>query len=690
MLITAVMSSAAYIYSCGNAGTIALYTLFTAAYTFALFALFELLRKKNKTLLTVGAVTGLFLLVFAVAPVLIGRGAGEFMQWFMEPSRFNRVFGERITALILMLGSVLVSAFYYFTKIQYRGFFLFLICMCPFCLFAKTFTDIPVIYPIVITTLFFVIMIENAGGKHPERDKGYYSAAFAFMTVITVVAAFFPKAEYAPYREEFDEFITGVNIGAAGRADFSDFSDTSSGAVSNDDSPVFEIYGDNPVLIKRQCFNMYDGRDNIWTYYGDSNNGNSDWQEYVVFEDPEPLYELTGFNGEKTEEKKCTVRSADNRIRAIYTCQNMKNIEMGSYDGKIYRTELDEYFLSYDSPYLPSSYYMSWTELEPDPAFSESFTDERAAALAESSRYEEAVYSYIRAKAQAVKYNTHLLSDSVRRSCYSSKNAWEKVAELTARITEGCESDYDKALAIESYLKDTDYIYDKDFTAADASPDYFIFTSKRGTCTIYATAMTLMCREAGLTARYVEGFWAQTYDSDKQCWTIAANDSHAFVQVWLNGYGWTDFNPVSGKTDGGFFDATFIYVGSLALIAAAAGLAAIVLRPLIRERIFTRRLRKARGTQQALMIYRRINAGLCEYAGHRENTFTPKETALYAKERLGFDMDAFTELYELAVYGGRCDENADLSYVYDGYLNAVREDKKRSRREAKAERSGKK
>lgn len=49
----------------------------------------------------------------------------------------------------------------------------------------------------------------------------------------------------------------------------------------------------------------------------------------------------------------------------------------------------------------------------------------------------------------------------------------------------------------------------------DVPPDsqdfvtYFLYVGKEGYCTYFASAMTVLCRMAGLPARYVEGFVAQ-------------------------------------------------------------------------------------------------------------------------------------------------------------------------------------
>lgn len=690
LLSASVVSSAAYIYACGTASAVILFTVLSVLYSGLLFALYEKLRTMHKNLISTAVVT----LLFVLATVLGWRLAeapstNELALWFMEPSRYTRIYYGNTYSLILILGFILISCLYYFTRIRYRGVFVFLICLCPFCLFAKTFTDIPVIYPIVIMTLFFFIMIDHAenDGK-PGIDRSVLNTALAFVLGVTVIASFFPKLEKAPYRENFDEFITGVSIGTPGKADYTDFSTSSSNAAGDDDdSVVFTFYGNNPVYVKRQCFNTYDGEKNEWGYFGDANNGYGNWPNRIVpFEDPEELYKATGFGDETVEEKGCWVQSASGSVRALYTPDNIKSMELYNSDQTIYRTAFDEYFLSRRSEETVGSYTVKWSEFDINTEFSKKFTDELAQEISadETSSARGSATCYLRAKAEATAYDETLLSDSMMNGCYSSFDRRQEVRRLAERITDGLDNNFDKANAITEFFKKGDYIYDKEFTTPDSSPDGFIFDTKRGACAAYATAMTLMCRELGMTARYCEGFLVSSVSEDGGYYYVTAADSHAFVQVWIDGYGWTTFDPTSTTKDNGYFDMTFIYVGAAALLAVIIGSLVIFLRPKLEEAGFVGRMKKAKGAAQYSMIYRRINDKLNTYLRSKENTLTPTETAQKCSELFGCDTGEFVRIYEKAVYGGAEDEKRDMSYVYRDYISAykrkLREERKQKRK----------
>ena len=690
LLSTAVLGATAYIYACGNASAVLLFLVMSAVYSFALFVMYEKLRTVGKTWLTTVIVIVVFAAVMMIAPILSDMdGLGDFGLWFMEPTRYTQVhFGNTYT-LILVFGFVLVSCLYYFTRVRYRGVFVFLICLCPFCLFAKTFTDIPVIFPIVVMTLFFFIMAGNSGTKTviPEYGKGVLKATLAFVLAVTVIASFFPKMKTAPFRENFDEFITGVSIGAEGIADFSDFSQTSSAATSkkDDEEVVLSFHGDNPRYVKRQCFNLYDRVTGTWGYFGDDNNGNSNWKRFTRYEDPSSFYEALGYDDSVIENKQSWIRYESGKVRAVYTVDNTTDIDLYNSDSDIYRTELDEYFLSRDDSENVSSYVIEWAEFPLDNKYIADFTDEFVNGLSEGDDNVTAkdAASYIRSKEQAKKYNDYLLSDEVMNECYSSAEARRKVRELAKNITAGCVNDAQKADAIVALFHNGEYIYDDEFTTANAAPDNFIFGTKRGACAAYATAMTLMCRELGMTARYCEGFLVHKQDESGGFWYVTAADSHAFVQVWINGYGWTTFDPTSNVKDNGYFDVTFVYVGVGAAVIFIIGALFVLLRPRFEESRFVNRMKNTRGTPQYSMIYKKINGMVNAYCESRENMLTPFDTADKCRELFGLDISGFVQEYENAVYGGKADEQANNASVYTEFVAAYKKARREERKNRK-------
>lgn len=81
---------------------------------------------------------------------------------------------------------------------------------------------------------------------------------------------------------------------------------------------------------------------------------------------------------------------------------------------------------------------------------------------------------------------------------------------------------------------------DKDFT------EYFLFEGKEGYCTYYAATATIAFRSLGIPARYVEGFKASKQDIDNArnngdgtiTFLLKDVNAHAWVEIYLDGYGW--------------------------------------------------------------------------------------------------------------------------------------------------------
>jgi transglutaminase-like putative cysteine protease len=122
----------------------------------------------------------------------------------------------------------------------------------------------------------------------------------------------------------------------------------------------------------------------------------------------------------------------------------------------------------------------------------------------------------------------------------------KRVIRLARDVTEGQENPYDKAAAIEHYLREIPYneTIDAPATGQDGV-DYFLFDVEEGYCDYYASAMVVMLRAVGVPARYVRGF-SQGHKEDG-VYHVLEKDSHAWPEVFFPGYGWVEFEPTAGE-----------------------------------------------------------------------------------------------------------------------------------------------
>ena len=119
-----------------------------------------------------------------------------------------------------------------------------------------------------------------------------------------------------------------------------------------------------------------------------------------------------------------------------------------------------------------------------------------------------------------------------------------RVAELARRITANSKTDYDKAAAIDKYLREN-YSYTLQLpaqTPEDPIAD-FLFVRKRGHCEYFASAMAVMLRTLGIPSRLVNGFRNGEYNDLTGSYIVRARNAHAWVEAFMPAVGWVSFDP---------------------------------------------------------------------------------------------------------------------------------------------------
>jgi len=123
-----------------------------------------------------------------------------------------------------------------------------------------------------------------------------------------------------------------------------------------------------------------------------------------------------------------------------------------------------------------------------------------------------------------------------------------RVRQLALDLTAVQPNPYDRALAIESYLRQFPYTLDLGAPPAEHDVvDYFLFDLKKGYCDYYASAMVVLARAAGLPARLVVGYASGLYDPQQAIYKVTEADAHAWTEVYFPGYGWVEFEPTGGR-----------------------------------------------------------------------------------------------------------------------------------------------
>ncbi|MEX5637353.1 transglutaminaseTgpA domain-containing protein [Parafrankia sp. FMc2] len=115
---------------------------------------------------------------------------------------------------------------------------------------------------------------------------------------------------------------------------------------------------------------------------------------------------------------------------------------------------------------------------------------------------------------------------------------------LLAEITEGVDSDYDKVVEIQNFLRGPAFTYDLSGapTVREGALADFLFTSRRGYCEQFASAMAVLVRLLGLPSRVAIGFTHGMLQNDGT-WLITNKQAHAWPEVWFPTLGWIPFEP---------------------------------------------------------------------------------------------------------------------------------------------------
>jgi transglutaminase-like putative cysteine protease len=123
-----------------------------------------------------------------------------------------------------------------------------------------------------------------------------------------------------------------------------------------------------------------------------------------------------------------------------------------------------------------------------------------------------------------------------------------RVRRLSENITQNAQIPYDKVMALKNYLGK--FKYDPTVKAPPEGSDgvdYFLFSTKGGVCTNFASALAVMSRCLGVPARICTGYFRGELDKDTGKHIIRGRNSHAWVEVYFPRYRWIEFEatPVS-------------------------------------------------------------------------------------------------------------------------------------------------
>jgi protein-glutamine gamma-glutamyltransferase len=138
-----------------------------------------------------------------------------------------------------------------------------------------------------------------------------------------------------------------------------------------------------------------------------------------------------------------------------------------------------------------------------------------------------------------------------------------RIRALAEQIASTAPTPYDKAVAIESYLR-THYGYTLQLPSSVQRDPLanFLFERREGHCEYFASSMAVMLRSLGVPARLVNGFHGGELNSLTGSYIIRASDAHSWVEAYFPIYGWITFDPTpaDARPSAGMLNTVFLYM----------------------------------------------------------------------------------------------------------------------------------
>jgi protein-glutamine gamma-glutamyltransferase len=126
-----------------------------------------------------------------------------------------------------------------------------------------------------------------------------------------------------------------------------------------------------------------------------------------------------------------------------------------------------------------------------------------------------------------------------------------RIPRLAEQISGSASNNYDKAVALETYLK-THYGYTLQLPRSPVADPLanFLFERRQGHCEYFASSMAVMLRTLRIPSRVVNGFRSAEFNDLTSNYVVRAKDAHAWVEAYFPGYGWVTFDPTPGGAIG--------------------------------------------------------------------------------------------------------------------------------------------
>ncbi|MEG0295856.1 MAG: transglutaminase domain-containing protein [Clostridium sp.] len=528
-------------------------------------------------------------IIFIIAGVFIAIGSVStscgFYTWFIGGGSYTVNSVPYLLATIVLVPFIFSSLSYYFSVTVIRMPMMFLISFIAFTINIKGVykaNNLFVLAFIVILFLLFVVGTKkknlNSESIYNVRSLHMLSLGGTIVLIAFIIGFLIPKGNWIPDIEVLDGIKDNVLSYMKGTEGLGTGEGESNGGSSgsNGEDNSSKINGSSPPI-----------QDTIhFTFKGEN-------PEYLVTKNYDTYKENEWVQENQDKKMGLDITEGDNQGIQSFTESVLDNLEVMNDDLDAIKTKFNDQYIR-KSMVITVNDFKTNKLAHPSKAFRGTLSDNKIKSLylnefdevyqrgsEEFSKYQQYSVDYMsdepaygsRQEAM-IKYfsderytelSTYFSSDprtakgflEINESYHSNYNRLgdnisNDIYNLSKSLTRGKLSYYDKAKSIEEHFTSGEYVYNLNLPETEVKGeymDYFIFEGKQGYCKQYATAMTILCRASGIPARYVEGYLVTEKDLVGSEYVVKASNGHAFVEVFIPGYGWKIFDPTPPTAD---------------------------------------------------------------------------------------------------------------------------------------------
>ncbi|GEM_PF-293906 len=341
---------------------------------------------------------------------------------------------------------------------------------------------------------------------------------------------------------------------------YNDSSSVLGGSIRIDDSEVFKVKADKPCYLRGKAMDYYTGKswvrldENIAQVSKINRNANTSMEK---------INNNLLNNSIIKEVEHLTITPSENfKTTSYFTPNNSYNVTVDNEEENLYVNDTLSFFSNKGivEPYDVA--YLSYGDFD---NYLEGIENDKYISIPEDEDYLLPMRSFGVSDYAYLEYLNSIIDKSQGPEMVNIKSTalnqflgeYSKYLQLDAPIDEGVFSvveniledeankkgkeikeltNNDKALAIRNYLKEN-YKYVINVDDDNQYNDFvsnFVLKEKEGYCTYFASASVIMCRIAGVPARYSQGF-KMSEDVDLEGNYVVTNeDAHAWAEILVN------------------------------------------------------------------------------------------------------------------------------------------------------------